>query len=209
MLEISSVSIVLNEAPYIESWIDYHRDRFGEMIIIDGGSTDNTVELIEAKGIIPFYKEWKRDYSLQRNFSIEKANFDWVFVLDVDHRVSDELSGRFSEFIVNQNHYCYEVPFIHYVNGLEVGRNHYMNFFKKSSGIKYWRNVHEGVCDKHGYAVKDWMTLPDDCCVRHIKDIYQYEKSLKNWISYGEEDGRFTEGSAAEELAQMRRLLGL
>jgi len=208
MVEISSISIVLNEGPYIGEWIDYHKNMFGEMIIVDGGSTDNTVEIIKSKGIIPHFRQWDNDFSKQRNFSIEKANFDWVFVLDVDHRVSPELVSHFEELTNDSAVACYEVQFVYIVDGKDVGYPKFMNFFRKSSGITYWREIHEGICDKDGVCVKEHKTLPDDWCVYHIKTLDMVKISLDRYASYGKELGGLGKEDVDTVLKTVKEQLG-
>jgi len=63
------------------------RDGKGEIIVIDSGSTDRTVEIARSFGAKVFVEEWK-GYAAQKNSAIGKATGDWILSLDADEEVS-------------------------------------------------------------------------------------------------------------------------
>jgi glycosyltransferase involved in cell wall biosynthesis len=62
----------------------------GEIIVVDSGSTDRTVEIAKSFGAKVFIEEWK-GYAAQKNSAIDKASGDWILSLDADEEVSNEL----------------------------------------------------------------------------------------------------------------------
>lgn len=66
-------------------------DGKGEIIVVDSGSTDRTVEIAKSFGAKVFVEEWK-GYSTQKNSAIDKATGDWILSLDADEEVSVELA---------------------------------------------------------------------------------------------------------------------
>jgi glycosyltransferase involved in cell wall biosynthesis len=66
-------------------------DGKGEIIVVDSGSTDRTVEVAKAYGAKVFVEEWK-GYAPQKNSAIDKAAGDWILSLDADEEVDSELS---------------------------------------------------------------------------------------------------------------------
>jgi len=65
-------------------------DGKGEIIIVDSGSTDRTVEIAKAHGAKVFVEEWK-GYAAQKNSAIDKALGDWILSLDADEEISPDL----------------------------------------------------------------------------------------------------------------------
>src|SRR5436309_15506963 len=66
-------------------------DGKGEIIVVDSGSTDRTVQISNSFGAKVFIEEWK-GYAAQKNSAIEKAGGDWILSLDADEEVDSELS---------------------------------------------------------------------------------------------------------------------
>ncbi len=66
-------------------------DGKGEIIIVDSGSTDRTVEIAKSFGAKVFVEEWK-GFAAQKNSAIDKATGDWILSLDADEEVERELA---------------------------------------------------------------------------------------------------------------------
>lgn len=62
-----------------------------DILVIDSGSTDKTVELAEKNGARVVFRAWDNDFSAQRNFALEKTDKEWVLYLDADERLNEEL----------------------------------------------------------------------------------------------------------------------
>ncbi len=67
----------------------------GEIIVVDSGSTDRTVEIAKTHGAKVFIEEWK-GYAAQKNSAINKAANNWVLSLDADEEVSSRLAEDIS-----------------------------------------------------------------------------------------------------------------
>ncbi len=73
-------------------------DGKGEIIVVDSGSTDRTVEIAKSFGTKVFVEEWK-GFAAQKNSAIDKATGDWVLSLDADEEVSTELAAEVTELL--------------------------------------------------------------------------------------------------------------
>lgn len=62
-----------------------------EVLIIDSGSTDATVNQAEENGAKVVYRAWDNDFSAQRNFGLTQTKAEWVLYLDADERLNEEL----------------------------------------------------------------------------------------------------------------------
>jgi len=94
-VSLSVVIITHNEeanlARTLESVKPLVADGKGEIIVVDSGSTDRTVEIAKSFGARVFIEEWK-GYAAQKNSAIDKATGDYVLSLDADEAVSLELA---------------------------------------------------------------------------------------------------------------------
>jgi glycosyltransferase involved in cell wall biosynthesis len=99
-VKLSVVIITLNEeenlARTLRSVEGLVRDLGGEIIVVDSGSTDRTVEIARSFGARVFVEEWK-GFAGQKNSAIEKASGDWVLLLDADEELdtmlAEEIAG--------------------------------------------------------------------------------------------------------------------
>jgi glycosyltransferase involved in cell wall biosynthesis len=99
-VHLSIVLIAHNEesnlARTLESVKPLVREGQGEIIVVDSGSTDHTVDIAKSFGAKVFVEPWK-GYSAQKNSAIEKAGGDWILSLDAD----EELSGQLQQALAN------------------------------------------------------------------------------------------------------------
>jgi glycosyltransferase involved in cell wall biosynthesis len=104
-MNLSVVIITFNEeaniARTLESVKPLVADGKGEVIVVDSGSTDRTVEIAKSFGAKVFAEEWK-GFAAQKNSAIDKATGDWILSLDADEEVSAELEAEITELLLLQ-----------------------------------------------------------------------------------------------------------
>ena len=91
---MSSLAILIltrNEEENIISVVENAKKCTDEVIIIDSGSTDRTVDLAKEHGAKVSFRAWTDDFSAQRNFALQHVKTEWVLYLDADERMNDEL----------------------------------------------------------------------------------------------------------------------
>lgn len=84
---VSLCMIVKNEERYLPDCLASVGPFVDEIIIVDTGSTDRTVEIAAAAGARVFREEWRDDFAAARNRSLRHAVGDWILVLDADERL--------------------------------------------------------------------------------------------------------------------------
>jgi glycosyltransferase involved in cell wall biosynthesis len=90
---ISLCMIVKNEERVLGDCLASAKLWFDEMIVVDTGSTDRTVEIAKEHGARVFHFPWCDDFSAARNESLRHATSEWVFWMDADDTLPAE-SGR-------------------------------------------------------------------------------------------------------------------
>ncbi|MGB0333344.1 MAG: glycosyltransferase family 2 protein, partial [Planctomycetota bacterium] len=88
---ISLCMIAKNEASFLAGCLRSVRGVVHEMIVVDTGSTDDTVAIAEAEGAIVVHFPWCDDFARARNAGVERATGTHVLVLDADERLAPNM----------------------------------------------------------------------------------------------------------------------
>ena len=113
-LKLSLCMIVKDEEAMLPRCLAAVRDHVDEIVIVDTGSSDRTVEIAEAFGANVLHHTWTGDFSAARNVSFDAATGDWLLYLDADEVLVDgdgerlrALTGRTwreAMYLVETNH---------------------------------------------------------------------------------------------------------
>lgn len=96
---ISIVVIACNEADRIGHLLE-HANFADEVIVVDSGSTDDTVALCDAAGARVIHRPWK-GYADQKQFALQQAKSQWILNLDADEFVPEELAAEIQEALAS------------------------------------------------------------------------------------------------------------
>ena len=88
---LTTVILTKNEEKNIIDVVCNCKQLTSNVLIVDSGSTDKTVELAKQNGAKVVNREWDNDFSAQRNFALEHVDTDWVLYLDADERLDEML----------------------------------------------------------------------------------------------------------------------
>lgn len=94
-MKISACVIVKNEEKNISQWLNNMRQIADEIIVVDTGSTDNTLNILENAGITPYHFTWCNDFAATKNYAIQQATGDWIVFLDADEYFDASSVQRF------------------------------------------------------------------------------------------------------------------
>ncbi|HTR45602.1 MAG TPA: glycosyltransferase family 2 protein [Thermodesulfovibrionales bacterium] len=88
-----------------------------EIVVVDSGSSDRTVEIAEEFGCRVFVEDWKGD-GPQKNSAIEKCTHEWVLIVDADERIPKETREEINRVISNSAYAdAYSFPRRNYFHG--------------------------------------------------------------------------------------------
>jgi len=87
---ISLCMIVKNEERFLAQCLRSVSDVVDEIIVVDTGSTDRTIEIARSFGAKVIEREWRNDFAWARNQSLELATKRWILALDADEELTPE-----------------------------------------------------------------------------------------------------------------------
>lgn len=189
---------------------------FGEILISDGGSTDNTLEIARAYGCTIIkqsnYGHPINDFSLERNRMVEQAKYDWFFYIDSDEVVSPELRKKLLDISsVPVTHHAYEILYHVVSKDLQtiyqsLKPKYQIRFFNKKAQGHFRKRMHEKfTIDRKKYSVgridEPWL-VPLDTQLSFAVYKSKVQKRLgiitDNWIFTSRV--AFLKGSLAEPI---------
>ena len=93
-MKLSACVITKNEEENIGTWLTSMKKIADEMIVVDTGSTDRTVEMAKEAGARVFHHAWQNDFAAAKNCALEKAKGDWILFLDADEYFSPQTIAK-------------------------------------------------------------------------------------------------------------------
>ncbi len=145
---LSVVMITYNSEKYLEKSLS-SASFADEIVVVDAGSSDRTLEIARKFGAKVYQKPWE-GFGKQKRYAVNMASFDWVFVLDSDEVITQELAGEIKEVLKNPKFQGYLVPRLNFFFGRPVKRcglypDYSLRLFNKKFGNFEEREVHEKV----------------------------------------------------------------
>lgn len=115
MFPISICMIMKNEEKNLDKCLASISCEAFELILVDTGSTDKTIEIAQKYVSKVYYFDWCNDFASARNYSLSLASNDWVLVLDCDEFITsisvDSLLSFMQKYpssiglLTRENHY--------------------------------------------------------------------------------------------------------
>lgn len=141
--------IVKDESKYLKMCLEALKPILqnidSELIIVDTGSTDNTVEIAKRYTDKIFFHQWNNDFAEARNITIEKSQGEWYFYIDADEILENPES--IITFFTNDIHYDYKSLAIKIKNlssKENIGSTYYARrIVKKDPQLKFRSKIHE------------------------------------------------------------------
>ena len=160
-MKISATIITFNEESNIKAacesvaWAD-------EIVVVDSESTDATREIAAACGARVITNPWP-GFGAQKQFAANRATHDWIFSLDADERVSDQLKqsievlkhdrrGQESDGYVIARRTYYQGRWI---RGGGWYPDYQLRLFNRTKGRWKQRHIHESVSMDSGARVRE------------------------------------------------------
>lgn len=123
-VRVSATIITKNEEDHIADCLQSARLVADEIIVLDSGSTDRTVDIARQYADIVEVTDWP-GFGIQKQRALEKATGDWVLSLDADERITPELAREINHHLAEPDADAYKLPWAVTIYGkrLDFGRS--------------------------------------------------------------------------------------
>ncbi|MDR3562176.1 MAG: glycosyltransferase [Negativicutes bacterium] len=172
MARISACMIVKNEAANLPRCLQSVAGVADEIIVVDTGSTDETISIAQRLGAQVFHFQWSNDFAAARNCALDQAKGDWIIFLDADEYIRADKTNNVRPFIENihgnrsiESILC-RLENTEGVDGPMRSSNPTLRIFRNSPAIRYEGIVHEWVY-KRGKDTKALFDASEDIVIRH------------------------------------------
>ena len=170
---LSVIMIMRDEEKHIGRCLESVKDIADEIVIVDTGSVDKSIEIAKTYGAKIYNHPWQNNFSLHRNQSVGYASGDWLLQIDADEELTGDQEGlkktlarintEYNTVSVNLRDVCQE-------SGTQFNASRIF----RSGKIKYRRAVHNTpICEG---AEKFGSVLFNDVTIVHHGSHYQITK---------------------------------
>ena len=146
MVQLSLCMIVKNEAANLAQCLTSVKDLVDEMVILDTGSSDRTLEIAKEFGVITASQEWGDDFAAARNEALKLVTGDWVLVLDGDEVFNINAIKDLKSAIAQENTLVVNL-IRHEIGASQSPYSAVSRLFRNHPAIKFSRPYHETIDD--------------------------------------------------------------
>ena len=137
-IKISLCYIVKDCAQDLQRSLESAANHVDEIIVVDTGSTDSTVEVAQNFGAKILHEPWQDDFSTPRNKALEAATGNWIVFLDSDEFFVNDTAKNLRTAIKNAKRNKFIGLFIKWIN---VDKDNDFKLIEESSALRIFENV--------------------------------------------------------------------
>ncbi len=199
-MPLSVFVITNNEAGRLGAVLDAVASLSDDVVVVDSGSTDDTVSIAEAKGARTYHRDWT-GYGAQKRFAEDQCKHDWLLNLDADEVVTEDLKAELTALFAKGDPdgvaYCVRIL------NLYPGDARPRPFANDYNVVRlYDRRVGRYRDD----PVYDRVVLPQGTPVLQLQAPIHHH-SITSWFHMVDKANRFTNHEIAKIAAKSRGVL--
>lgn len=138
--------IVKNEERFLPECLASIKDIADEIIVVDTGSTDRTVEIAKSFGVRLIEIEWPDDFAKARNVGLDAVRTPWVLVLDADEELIRDDLPALTAAIKTPIADAYNVRIVSVMDrAQDISESYVLRLFRSSPKVRFEGKVHEQV----------------------------------------------------------------
>ena len=177
-MRVTAALIVRDEADYIEGCLSALEDVVDEIVLVDTGSTDDTIDRAQRFPVKLHHFEWVQDFSAARNYAIEQSRGDWILYIDADERLDVCDPVAWQTVLADRSKAGWELRFYPRVGWTPYSE---LRLFRNDPRIRFSGVIHERVHDNIDHVCcSDHLTIGRcTSAIRHLG----YEGSARHKVS--------------------------
>ena len=150
-MKISGCLITKNEESNIENCINNLKQVVDEIIVVDTGSVDNTIQIAEELGASVYQHKWENDFSKAKNSALEHATGDWIIFLDADEYFREDSIPKIRSAIQmvhsdqNTDGIQCELINVDIDNNKTISMNETLRIFRNNKHFRFINRIHEEI----------------------------------------------------------------
>lgn len=152
-IRLSACLIVKNESQHLARCLESIQGIADEIVVVDTGSTDDTVAIAERFGATIGHFEWNDDFAAARNASLALATGQWALWIDADEVLEPQSFNPIREALIRPQFAGYFVQIANLLDDEGVV-NQYLHMpirlFRLTPGVKFEGRVHEQIANPSG-----------------------------------------------------------
>ncbi len=167
--------IVKNEENHLPGCLESVKDIVDEIVVVDTGSEDSTIDIAEKYGAAVHEFKWCNDFSKARNYALSKSKSEWILYLDADERLDENSIDTVKALIQRKDPIgirCKVYSKDEVNNKPKVQR--YTRLFRNLENIRFTGRVHEQI--DPSLIENDYKIINSEILINHIG--YNVKKSV-------------------------------
>ena len=184
--DVSLCMIVKNEAHCIGRCIKSVEKLVREIIVVDTGSTDRTIEIARGYGAKVMCFAWRDDFAAARNFSIARAAGEWILVLDADEVLEPVKPHYFSALLNHREVQGYYVRIRNYLDQVgAVAEDRVVRLFRNRPEYRFSGVIHEQIAgtileknDGSGLVLSGLVLHHYGCLEREVRGKNKRQRNM-------------------------------
>lgn len=158
MLSLSVCIIAKNEETQIEKCLNSISPFVREIIVVDTGSTDATIEIANKYTPHVYEFEWINDFSIARNYAISKASQPTILVMDADEVLDPESIPHLDKYCTDLQDSAGRVQIINQNEDGNTSKAEIIRIIPNNNSMKYKGRIHEQIVLVNGSLPKVMST---------------------------------------------------
>ncbi|GIO21490.1 glycosyltransferase [Oceanobacillus sp. J11TS1] len=163
---ITLCMIVKNEGAFLEKCLSSVQDFAEEIIIVDTGSTDNTIDIAKKFHSKIFHYPWDQHFANARNEGLAKATGEWILWLDADECLDIQNPEFYKEILKNKQANLLFLPITNFIGehldalNHDSYTHHQPRLFRNHQGIQFINRIHETLDGEPEKLTTDIIDMP-------------------------------------------------